>query len=488
VILLTSCNIRDAEFDEFFNQDEQSNNSSEINDMNNGISEEHNNFDVPDDQETTLTILSYRDGDYFIQDFPGLFKKHHPHVNIVFEFYSVPQDTAAQLALTTRLLADPPDIFLFPSIVLNFEKLSMETLFLNYYELFDGPRGISVDDYFSNIYRASEIQGGLYSIPVFVELMLAYPNIRLFEGIDVDPSSISSVSVDDEIEFYTKISNAFPDERIRSSARFSIWRALTRNPLYDIKTGEVRADTPEMAERLRRAMEIPLTRDTVHLNIFYVEFKPEEIVENIIGSNTVATELLNESNIIFFDSADNPSWLLSALFLQEHPDIQFAKPVPFSFGKDSNRAFSSTHNLSIMKDSANRDLAWEFVRFIMEYEEARFLGSHNDHPYMTLPINKKAFDINTYEMMQFMFDYAMLFTDMEQHLEIPVEDFRAEQVENGLTYIRNIMERLNFEHRQNRAVLTSLVYPDVWLIHREEQTIEQGLANIQRRLELYVNE
>jgi len=480
-VLLTSCSNRDAEFDHFFTQDDKSSEGNSGNaPQDNGLANGHTGTGSTNGLEGTLSLLLFEYGDYMIKDLLKLFGEQNPYVSLNIEFYDEPRDTASQLALTTRLLADPPDIFLFSSEI-NFEKMSMDTLFLDYYELFNGSRGISLDDYFSNIYRAIELHGGLYSIPVFVEMMLAYPNIRFFEGIGVDPYRITSVSVDDEIEFYTRISRSFPNERIYPTTRFSIWRALTRNPIYDIDSGVVNVNTPEMIQRLTKAMDMPLNND-------YVRFTPERIRETLRASTDVARSLLEQSDLIFLDSADNSNWCISALFLQGHPDIQFAAPVPFSYGNNDNIAFLSTHSLSIMRASANTDLAWEFVRFIMEYEETRYAESTNTIPFDILPINKNAFENQAYAVLQMIFEYAMYFTDMEKHIELPLEDFQEQQVEYAFLYMKDIMERLNYNDRRSAAVLNSLVYPDIWLIYSEQQTVQQGLANIQSRLELYVKE
>jgi len=481
VALLTSCDNKHDEFDHFFTHDERPSEDSSGNaPQNNSVAIGHTGVDSINGLEGTLNLLLCEYGDYIIEDLLPIFGELNPRVNINIEFYDAPRDTASQLALTTRLLADPPDIFMFSSD-LNFEKISMDTLFVDHYELFNGPRGISLDDYFSNIYRATELHGGLYCIPLSADVMLAIPNIRLFEGIGVDPYSIPSVSIDDEIDFYTRISGAFPDESLYPTTRFSIWRALTRNPVYNIDTGVVNVNTPEMVRRLNMAMDIPINND-------YVRFRPESITVHYISSTGIAGSLLEQSDLIFLDSEDNTNWSFSVLFLQEHPDIQFAAPVPFSYGNKDNIAFQSTYNFSIMKASANTDLAWEFIRFMMEYEEPRYAGISSTFPYDILPINRNAFDNQVNTLLEFIFEHAMYFTDMEKYIEVPPEEFREQQIENALLHIKDIMERLNYNDRRSVAVLNSLVYPDIWLIHRGQQTVEQGLANIQSRLELYVDE
>ena len=86
-----------------------------------------------------------------------------------------------------------------------------------------------------------------------------------------------------------------------------------------------------------------------------------------------------------------------------------------------------------------------------------------------------------------MYDYA-LFTGFEKHLTVPPEQYREEQIALSVDFLRGYMESLAYEKRWNDAIFNSLVYPDIWLLHTGQQDVAKTLANIQNRLELYVNE
>ncbi|MCL2426462.1 MAG: hypothetical protein FWD05_09015 [Oscillospiraceae bacterium] len=494
VTFLVSCDNRDANFDHIFERSEGPIVADDSNNINDGENDEMTNepsestsdnhsYEMPLESELygELTIWTHRYNDYELRIYAELFSERHPNVTFNFEAHDFPRDTATHLALVTGLIATPPDLLLFNSSTVNFEKLSVDALFVELYELFDGYRGIDMDSFFANVFSALELHGGLYGVPLFIDLMLAYPNIRLFEGADIDISTISSVSIDDEILLYSQIAPAFPDETIHPTSRFSVWRALTRNVLYDINTEEINVNTSEMAERLRNAMEIPIC--SIH-----VQLTPDRPRQTVIGSGTDQfLRPITQSNLIFVDHRDGGSFNFSTLFLQEHPDIQFAKPVPFTFGDSDNVGFKSSHTLSIMRESPNIELAWEFMRFVLSYEESLY-HNENYHNSIMMPINRNRFNNQVYDVLQSVFRDTLSVTDIEKHITIPIEEFRAQQIESALLHIYAIMENLNFEFRQNSAVLNSLVYPDIWLIYSGQQTIEQGLASIQSRLELYVHE
>jgi len=48
--------------------------------------------------------------------------------------------------------------------------------------------------------------------------------------------------------------------------------------------------------------------------------------------------------------------------------------------------------------------------------------------------------------------------------------------------------QLSVPTNRNHAVVSSLVYPDMWLLHTGQQDIAQTLANIHSRLLFYILE
>jgi len=383
------------------------------------------------------------------------------------------------MALTTRLLADPPDVFVSHSD-LTFEKKSVEVLFADLYGFMDGPRGIGYDDYFSNIFSAAEIRGGLYLLPIHISIECGFLNTRLMDGIGVDVSEVRELSFDGEIDLYQRVAEAFPDEEILSNPRFSIFQAFTRNRLYDVDNKLVYIDTPEMNERLVRALDMPVDDEVVH-------FTPERISERIIVTFGSSDDMLEDSNVMVIPMGSNLN-RLSAFFLQEHPGIQFSPPVTMVYGGSEGFGFHAYTSLSIMRDAANSGLAWEFVRFIMEFEDSLFLVSDYYSAISHLPINRARFENQVFELIDEIYTTNMFYSNMEQYITMPPEEHKEQSITQIMDYLRNYLEQLNYEIRYNQAVMNSLIYPDIWLLHSGQQDVSRTLANIQSRIELYIYE
>jgi hypothetical protein len=151
-----------------------------------------------------------------------------------------------------------------------------------------------------------------------------------------------------------------------------------------------------------------------------------------------------------------------------------------------------------MQNAPNRNLAWEFLRFVMEKEdfmpECRSLDIVRRYSPMagsSLSINRTRFRNHAY----FSFDWNGI-TDITFHLKsIGHNDFaeliaeqREQRIENSIQHLYNAMNTVNYEARTDKAAFNSLVYPDIWLLHSGQQDVTRTLANIQSRLELYVAE
>ena len=125
---------------------------------------------------------------------------------------------------------------------------------------------------------------------------------------------------------------------------------------------------------------------------------------------------------------------------------------------------------------------------IMEYEEST-VSTNSAYPpsFHALPINRNRFENQLPEIINITYDYA-LYTGFEKLLTVPPEQYREEQIALSVDFLRGYMESLAYEKRWNDAIFNSLVYPDIWLLHTGQQDVAKTLANIQNRLELYVNE
>jgi len=461
----------------------------------------------PQNLQGELTILVQEIGG---RPFPGdfaiyarMFNQLHPDVTFVFEGYQGATDNAQQIALTTRLLAEPPDIFWFQPSFIAFEKVIPDSLFVNLNTFFDGPRGINRENYFNNIFEGAESGGGLFHLPFWIIPEFVFLNRELFDAIEVDISTISSINVDDEIDFFNRVAHALPHRIIQPNYRFSPMQVLMREKMYDLQTDEVFIDTPEVLRRMELAVEIGLPSSGPRAMGVrpMIEFLPGEFIETDWGGSTTwaATTLyLQPSDSLFFSSRDGSNFNAGLMFLQDHPDVTFSNPIPYlTTGGD---VLYRSAAIAIMQNSSNHNLAWEFLRFIMEFEESLFTGPLSEYIGVAHhSINRRRFEAQVTDFLTAAFDDVLAATNLALHLgleEIEDPQYRMERqieirdtmVSDALDFNRNMMELLSLEVQHSQAALNSLIYPDIWLLHTGRQNVPTTLRNIQNRLELYVAE
>ena len=418
-----------------------------------------------------------------------LFNRHHPNVRINFDTYTYVDSVADQTALTTRLLADPADIlFYFPDNV-PFEKTKPDTLFVDLYSLFDGPRGIDQSDYFDNLFRAAEYRGGLYHLPFYVSMELVFLNKKLFEGIDVDVSRIETLNIDEEVEYYLRIAEAFPGEAVYANSRSSLLYVLMRESMYDMEAGDVYVDTPAVRSRFERAIGIPMPEGENAL----VSFTPEGAVIYAMGMDVVmlAGEVaLLPSDLMFWDSRDGNLSTAGFMMLSDHPNLQFSQPVALTSVDGRQTRFKTEIAYAVSRQAKNMDLAWEFIRFMMEFEESQYNhGSGGGYVHFSsLPINRNRFENQVGAVIEGMYTDLMSYTNWGLFIDDSGDSYKAQIIASIMDYYRTHMELLNTEIVCNMPVLESLVYPDLWLLYSGQQGIARALANIQNQLELYIAE
>ncbi|MCL2217142.1 MAG: hypothetical protein FWB91_09010, partial [Defluviitaleaceae bacterium] len=374
--------------------------------------------------------------------------------------------------------ANPPDILAFHGEKV-FEKMDMGAVFADLNPFLDGPRGINRVHYFDNIFRAAEVQGSLFHLPHHVHPDFSLLNRRLFEGIGVDVTQMATFTVDDEIYYYFRIVEAFPDELIFPARQFSVLDILMRERLYDLQTGEVFVDTPEMRHRLEMAMQIPLHEE--------VEFTPTRVIH--MYRPFAPWNFVSESSQMRFTTYPEIMYLGYYIWfmLEDHPNMQLSPPVLMAYAGGEGKGFRSIINMAMLEASQYRNLAWEFMRFVIELEECL---DHIDHVQglFSLPVNRARFDTQFGGHLYEAHRGAWFVFGFERYATITQDEHREQTVAKTMEHMRGMMEAVNFERRTNRAIMRSLLYPDVWLLVSGQQDIPRALASMQNRLELYVHE
>jgi ABC-type glycerol-3-phosphate transport system substrate-binding protein len=432
-------------------------------------------------------LVSGSDG--VIRFFANRFVELHPNVNITIEHYigeegGIFLNATQKAAFMTSLLAQPPDILAFPSSSIVFDKIDPSMLFVDLNKFFDGNNGIDRRDFFDNIFRATEIRGNLYHVPISIGFPFALLNTRLFDSIGLCVSTIEYLTVDCFLDFYFLVAQANTNYLIGASYGFNIvhYVALLSN-LYDVDSLSVFADTPQMLERFEKATEIPTGS--------WVIYTPEGVrfIREYFHWNYIFSSLATPSDNLYITSLHPLDGLAVAILFNNHPDMQFSHPVLWATDNGYAR-FNSHKSLSVMQNSQNQELAWEFIRYILEFTEYLPLGATRPFCATTLSPNRIRTLNNMSGNLELMHRlvWDSHYRHGFRHDNEQIGDSLARHKEYFEDFVMSTMEMLQYHNSYNYSVLHSLIYPDLWLLVSDQQNVAQALTNMHNRLHLFVNE
>jgi hypothetical protein len=240
-----------------------------------------------------------------------------------------------------------------------------------------------------------------------------------------------------------------------------------------------------MAELLTLVKEIPMGRN--------VEITPEYVTWEYgwLGTpyDAIDDRTFFSPSVAYMYTYSAGLYNIYTFFAQEIPGMRFMHPMHRITNTGEIR-YTTYSGAAIMRSSPNRELAWEFVRFCMEFPYS-FIGpvaGYNGDCF--LPVNRHMFDDHVRLALNMSYDVITINT---KQLEVTGDEEkdaadRERRIEHAVFRYTELMEMINSEKRVSRPTINSLVFPDIYLFITDRQDVHRTLENIQNRLELYVAE
>ena len=437
----------------------------------------------------TLQIIICR-FDTYLPFMARRFRELHPNVEIVFERIYPVVDISQQAALATRLMAEPPDIINTAGLV--FEKFSSEAMFVDLNPLIDGEKGIAREMLFNQFLTGAEENGSLFHLPLLVHTESVLLNKAYFASIGVDITEIESLTLDEFFGYWQQAFELYPEDEIRITTLFNMLDIFRLKRVYDLETGEVHVNTPRMRELFELAKLAP--RGSVQLEGNQVEYTPEGLALTTftVGAGVGVvdpTYFTPTTNAMYHTGASD--WQSSHIFMvAEHPDMKFSHPVHIT-SPQGEIFFRSVISPAILRGSDDQDLAWEFLRFCLEYTEPLLQGRMDFAVVEAFhfPINRRLFEYTGRAILDSRYQGLVQTRAIEETgTAEEIAENRARLIEKSLEGFTRLVSAVNTENRVDWAVMHSLIYPDIYLLMSGQQDVDTTLYNLQNRLELYVAE
>jgi len=261
-----------------------------------------------------------------------------------------------------------------------------------------------------------------------------------------------------------------------------------------VETGRVSVNTPEMRVLFNEVRDIPVSD--------WVNFLPDRLDARFLSwfpavcpSFTAFPRYMSRDMRFLFHSMGGlwtPTFFYNYVYLlQGQSNMLWGAPV-LRATDDGYINFRALSGFSIMRQSNNQDLSWEFLRFMMEYRNSVHAlldgperGWTSWRESYSFPLNRIRFE---HQLSQVMLDSNNVNVNMFQFIHMTDSYFRQEAVPNAVNSFRGLVEAVNREDRRDWATVNSIVYPEVFLFWEGRQDVYRTLANIQNRLELFVSE
>jgi len=410
------------------------------------------------------------------------FMKLHPDVKIIIQSDSlvIGDFNASVEKYTTRTmtaLAAGTSVDIIDFTFLPVGKINGPGYFANIRDFMDNDAGFNPDDFYSNVFDATTENGYMWSFPLSFryDLLSIHTELAALAGIDF--SSPKPITYKEALDIYDKVkATDMSSENLYLWAFSCIEEPFVYNwdTIVDMQTNTVTMDTPEFRSILERMLAIPVYEKCV-------SYSPGGLMQ------TSTDDYSANNRAVFYNGSiadtEGISRLLPHIYDNRNRFSENLVPIKYD---DGSMFFMPSRCYGITKQCPEKELAWEFLKFIAtgmtEYTDDVVEPMFPHFLYeSSWPVNKVDFR-NT---LRLQFDEAIAYSNGRYNFMN--DDYQA--------VLESMYERLDEWNRQcNRAVSydytleAELMWPDLYQLISGKQSVDMTLANLQSRLEIYLSE
>ena len=298
-----------------------------------------------------------------------------------------------------------------------FSQFNTEEVLVDLNTLIDGPNGFNRDEYFDNVFRAFEMKGKMYQIPVCIDIN-GYVSSSDIVG---KRSGWTYEEFENVVKNLPKNMSVFEDG-VGSSDLLESMLGVASDSFIDYEKKTVNFDTAEF----RQLLEISKN---------YATNKP---VNNGGGSyNGVVAETYSEPMMYDGDPGDTedgpldkinngmlaltPTQVYSLTDIANVKKVLKGKEVFIGMPSPNGSGMSALPmmTLAIAESSSHKEEAWDFIRFMFS-EDQQFAYSQS---FFSIPINRAALDRKNAEEIKMIKEYNQQFEGVDPETSVDLSKF-----------------------------------------------------------------
>jgi len=318
-----------------------------------------------------------------------LFEQLNPHIRINRNVSINPSDMFLEPVIAALMAGDHPDVLLDYEQV--FSSLSTPGMFKDFYEIMDSDPIFNIEDYYTNIFKAYEIDGRLYSFPVTFSYSLVTINRSMPDDIIEQYKQMKSISYLDMIRLYNESkTNLHIEDWFYNDVRMFLTREMAR--FIDFESSENNIDSEEFINILKEYKSVfklgfDNNKGVTMMGRVFAPF-PFHFMDN---NDPHRVDLANA-----FFIPHTHQWFQLYFDFEKDPFVHLL-PLVCSDGKLEPKYFSAWggHSFMIPAGAEYPEEVWELVRFLASdirtvegIQAERAISSEAN-----IPINRNIFKI-----------------------------------------------------------------------------------------------
>ena len=299
------------------------------------------------------------------------FKMLHPGVEIIVTGYSNDYEKYVAQISTALMAGTADDLFEWQEI--NYKDPATVNLLTDFYPLMSADPEFNDEDYFVNVFKALEYKGGLYAFPASFAYQLIAVNNRVSDKLVSDFVQYDHVTTFDLIDIY-KNAGMGPGYYVNNSFDVITAFSTVLDSFVDMESRTCDFNKQRFIDFLNDAKNATEPGKNLGWTYGFYTYVAEEEAEN------------SKKYLLPQFWCDNYPY-----FLEFEESSRYENPLPFTNEKGELR-IEPLKAFCISAQSKNKELAWEFVKFMAGESEASKTGYGNQVFLPFIPVNKQLFE------------------------------------------------------------------------------------------------
>lgn len=427
--------------------------------------------------------------DNYLDTAVKLFQEKHPGTTIdVKEYTSNPMPAADGKSKMIRVGEEPEDVEKYVSAIntqlmsgkgpdlmmlspLPYENYIDKNLLANLSEIMEADKSFDINDYYTNILDAMKVKGSLYSMPLSVSLRVAEANKALLEKYNIKIEDDHWTWADFEtiaeqiVESSKKdgIKDVYALSGVDGSMLISSLVSESYNKYVDKTNKTANFEGKEFIDLLNMA------KSMIDKNYINTDTSEDKMADLAARGNTV----FSGSTIMTY-----MDMMMSKQIYSEGVEIL---KLP---GDGADQVFSAVSQYGINNKSANKELAWEFLKFLTSDEmmSQSFLAG--------LPVNKAAAETaaqNALETSKMVSGNGGGKGKLKLNMNGQAVTLSKPLTEEDINLVKNLLSNANKYTKVDQQVIT-IIQEETGAFFEGQKTAADTAKIIQDRVNTYINE